>query len=115
MLFFPSKDKQKYVIVKVINRGDRPTTITHLVGFCWKSRWDVIFDRKKKKASAFVVNSDNIPRVVQPGEEWMGQTIQNEELERMASQEFLYLGVIHSMANKEILQRVRIRASVINT
>lgn len=108
MLFFPSPDKQKYIVVKVINRGDRSTTITHMLGYHWKSRFDKFFDRRKKKVSAFIVNSDNVPRVIQPGEEWMGQALQNSEIEKMASEGYLYMGVIHSMGNKEILRRVKI-------
>lgn len=110
MLFFPSRDKQKYVVVKVINRGDRPTTITHMLGYYWKNRLDRFFDRRKKKVTAFVVNSDNVPKVIQPGEEWMGQALQNNEIEKMASEGYLYMGVIHSMGNKEVLRRVKITA-----
>jgi hypothetical protein len=109
MLFFPSRDKQKYIVVKVINRGDRPTTITHMLGYHWKSRLERLLDRKKRKANAFIVNSDNVPKVIQPGEEWMGQALQNSEIEKMASEGCLYMGVIHSMGNKEILRRVKIQ------
>lgn len=110
MLFLPSQDKQKYIVVKVINRGDRPTTITHLLGYYWKNRFDRVLDRKKRRASAFIVNSDNVPKVIQPGEEWMGQAIQNDEMEKMATEGYLYMGIIHSMGNKEILQRVKVHA-----
>jgi hypothetical protein len=105
MLFIPSPDDKKYIIVNVTNKGDTQTTITHFLGYYWPSRVDKILNRNVR---AFVVNSPDVPKIIQPGEQWMGQAHQDENMEKMAKEGLLYMGIIHSMGKKEILKRVKI-------
>lgn len=105
MLFIPSSDKKKYVIAKVINQGSTPTTVTHFLGYYWPSRFHKIF---RKDRQAFIVNCTTVPALVNPGEEWMGQAHQDENIEKMAREGLLYMGIMHSMGKKEILRRIKI-------
>jgi hypothetical protein len=105
MLFLPSTNKKKYIIAKVTNKGETPTTITHLVFYYWPNRLNRFLKRKRK---SFVVNSDQVPKMLNPGEQWFGQVEQNDDIEKMALEGLLYAVVIHSMSKKEILRRIRI-------
>jgi len=105
MIFTPSSDNKTYVNITVTNKGNTQTTITHCVMFYWKNNWDKFFKKNKK---SFIVKEMTLPTVIQPGEQWMGQAIQNEELEKMAQNGLLYIGIIHSMGRKEILNRIKI-------
>lgn len=105
MIFMPSPDKNTYVNITVTNKGNTQTTITHCVMFCWENKWDKFFNKNKK---SFIVNEKSLPRIIQPGEQWMGQAIQDEDLEDMAQSGLLYMGIIHSMGRKEILNRIKI-------
>ena len=105
MIFMPSSDKNTYVNITVTNKGATQTTITHCVMFYWANRWDKFFNKNKK---SFIINEKSLPKIIQPGEQWMGQAIQNEELEKMAQSGLLYIGIIHSMGKKEILNRIKI-------
>ena len=105
MLFIPSKDKNKYIVANVTNKGQTATTITHFALYYWKNRFDKFFNQAQQ---SFIVNTDQVPQVIQPGEQWMAQVIQSEELVSMATEGCLYAVIIHSMGKKEILCRIKI-------
>ena len=105
MLFFPSANKKKYVVVKATNKGETPTTITHLAMYFWKNRFDRLFKRERQ---SFMINSDQVPKIVNPGEQWFGQIEQNDEIEKMAAEGLLYAVLIHSMGRKEIIRPINI-------
>ena len=105
MLFIPSSNNEKYVIAKVINQGSTATTVTHLFMYYWPSYFHKIF---RKKRQSFIVNCTTVPALVNPGEEWMGQALQDESIEKMASEGILCMGIIHSMGKNEILRRIKI-------
>jgi hypothetical protein len=105
MEFFPSNDKKTFIIANVTNKGETQTTVTHFMGYYWESWWDRIFRKNRK---AFIVNSPDIPKVIQPGEQWMGQAHQDANIEKMAREGLLYMGISHSMNKKEVLRRVKI-------
>ena len=100
-------EDKTFVVVEVTNTGDRKTTLTHLVGFQYKSLLQKV--RKKQDKSFIVANpalSQPIPHILEPGERWMGGIEQNEELEKMSREGYLYCGVYHSSGKKPVLQRV---------
>lgn len=105
MQLIPSVDNQTYVVVTVINRGDRQTTITHFFGYYWDSWLDKIFNRNRK---AFFINNHEIPKVIVPGEQWIGQVNQNE-IEELASKGRMYIGICHSLSEKDLLVRVDLK------
>ncbi len=105
MVFMPSSDDKTYVNITVTNKGNTQTTITHCLMYYWNNRIDKILNRNMQ---SFIINEHSIPKVIQPGEQWMGQAIQNEKIETMAKNGFLYMGIIHSMNKKEIMNRIKI-------
>lgn len=105
MVFVPSSDDKKKIITNVTNRGDRPTTITNYLAYYWPSRVDKVFKRNMK---SFIIKSDNIPMIIQPGEQWVGLSNQDEKMEKMAKEGLLYMGITHSMSEKVILKRVKV-------
>ena len=96
-----------YINVSVVNKGYVAITITHLVGFYCKNHWDRILGKRQW----FFVNTikGDIPRVLQPGETWLGFINQEDEfLKKMDKNKILYCGINHSMDGKAIMKRVRL-------
>jgi hypothetical protein len=102
-----SYGKGPFVVVEVRNNGDRKTTVTHLVGFCFKrlvDRW-----LRRKPAHTFIVSNPDpgkLPHVLEAGERWLGILVQNEELENWSREFELRIGVLHSGAKKPITERL---------
>ena len=46
--------------------------------------------------------------IIQPGEQWVGLSNQDEKMEKMAKEGLLYMGITHSMSEKVILKRVKV-------
>ena len=104
-------EDEKFVVVTVTNTGDRKTTITHLIGFHYASVYNRL--RKKQDTSFFVATpalSTPLPHVLESGERWFGGIEQNEELEQMSQNGYLYCGVYHSGAKRPVVQRVIVRS-----
>lgn len=101
---------KSYVVVEAVNKGSKKTTITHLVGYHYSSFVKRIL--KKQSTTFFVPDTgptQRLPHVLEPGERWLGIMEQNEDLEKMAGQGYLYCGINHSLKTKPVLQRVRIQ------
>ena len=69
------------IMVEVTNTGNGKTTITHLVGFFYRSRLRKWL-RRKPDRSMVVLNpgSGQLPHVIHPGERWIGAMDQSAEL-----------------------------------
>lgn len=99
--------KGPFVVLEVRNNGDRKTTITHCVGFCYASRLHKLFYCKPKHS--FIVPNPatgNIPHVLEAGERWMGLLIQNEDLVKWSQSGHMCLGVYHSGAKQPVTSHV---------
>ena len=99
-----------YVVVSATNKGNKKTTITLLVGCRYKSFINKI--RKKAEMSFFIKNtgfSQPLPYVLEPGEIWLGEILENEILEKIGCDGYLYCGIHHSLSKKAVLKRVMIR------
>lgn len=104
MIIVPSSNPgQKYINFVVTNKGDKPTTLTHVLGYYWPTWFDKLRNNERK---AFIVKCDKVPCIVNPGERWSYQAIQDKYIEKLAQDGLLYLGVSHSMAKKEVLRRI---------
>jgi len=105
----PGHEGKKYVTVRVRNMGDKPTTITSLAGRFYKGKFNRIL---KKQQKAFVVGTPGItqqlPYVLQPGTIWDGLIVQNEELERMATNWILMGELYFSHRKKPLVFRILI-------
>lgn len=98
----------KYISVEVTNTGTRKTTITHLISSHYKS---LIFKLIKKADKNYVVLepaflAPRLPHILEPGERWLGGIEQNNELEELSRNGFLYCGIHHSSSKKPVMQRV---------
>jgi hypothetical protein len=102
-----SYGKCPFVVVEVRNNGDRKTTLTHLVGFCFKrpaDRW-----LRRKSAHTFFVTDPGpgkLPHVLEAGERWLGMLTQNEDLAGWSRKYELRIGVLHSGAKKPATERL---------
>jgi hypothetical protein len=108
----PNADPTKtYVLVEVVNIGDKKTELTYLVGLYYKSRLQRI--RGKSDQNFAVINpafSTKFPCFVVPGERWVGGIEQTQDLEEMSRTGFLYFGVFHSAGKKALTKRVVVSA-----
>ena len=105
MEMVPSIDKKTYIVADFTNKGDTQTIVTNLGLYYWE-RWYHRFLRKKWKN--FIVKEDSIPFTVQPGAIWKGMIVQNDELEQMARNGYLYVVVFHSMSQKGVMKRIKL-------
>jgi hypothetical protein len=112
MRIYPSQPPtydNEYVAVKAVNVGNGPTTITHCLGYYTKNKWGIVL---KQHRQPFVINTNratgnDVPHVLNPGEEWANLADQNFLKER-AKGSWLYLGVIHNQKRRPIYKRVRL-------
>ena len=108
-------NKGVYIIVEVSNIGDKSTTLTDLVGVCYKSRLAVFL---RKPNYSFVVPNTMfrkmLPFLLIPGDCWTGG-IDQRNLEKEIKEEgigkidFLYCGVSDSSKSKSTLVRVKLK------
>lgn len=110
MVGVPSDDKT-YIVVIVTNRGDLPTTITHLVGLYYPSIFSKFLHRKINFFFPYPGPTPP-PYTLQPGNEWKGlidqDNLKQDLLVQGRKKGFLYCGVVHSSSNKPMLKRVNI-------
>lgn len=95
-----------FIYVEVVNKGDRKTTITHLVVFHYSSFFKKLINKKNMQGIVVSALNKPLPYVLEPGELWQGGILQNKELEEMIKNGYLYCGIFHSSGNKPILRRV---------
>lgn len=99
------------IAVEASNVGQAKTTITHLVGFYYKSPLSKLL--RHEPIHSFVVpdpKPGEIPHVMDVGERWIGMMEQNAEVEELSRKGALYVGVFHSSGKRPALQRVIIHA-----
>lgn len=86
-----------YVMVDVVNIGERPTTLTNL------SLKDKNLRKQFVVIPAFAIP---FPYVLKPGEIWTGGIEQDKELEDMAKNGKLFYQVHHAWAKKPSRKRI---------
>lgn len=98
-----------FIAVEVANVGGRKTELTHVVCYHYRSWWDSV---RRKAAKTFMIDHPSLahrfPCSLEPGECWLCGIEQNAELEEMARNGLLYVGVHHSASKYEPLRRVRL-------
>ncbi|WP_092791552.1 MULTISPECIES: hypothetical protein [Rheinheimera] len=100
----PGSEGQKYIFVKAVNTGSSATTITHFYGFTASSH----FERFRKRINQFIINGDGsynkLPAKLEPGEEWIGLAIQDDEL---LKEKLVYYGIYHNQKDKPVCKKVK--------
>jgi hypothetical protein len=99
----PDDGKGIRLALTVINRGDEPTMLTHMVGFVFPSWW-----RKYRNNPEYagVVNSPTIPYKLDINATWMGMLMYDKKLTDAREKGKLYVGVIASHSDGNHLIRV---------
>jgi hypothetical protein len=105
----PSRYGDKTLMsMTVTNRGDRPTTITHLAMHRYASWWSMM---RRRASDNWIVTdpseSQRLPFELKPGAVWIGMAEQTPDVEGMARAGLLYVAVLHSHSERSIQQRVR--------
>ncbi len=99
--------ESSYVLVEAVNKGNKKTTITLLVGRHYTSLINKLL--KKAKTHFFMldpVSTQPLPHIWEPGERWLGKILHNEILEKVGCDGYLYCGIYHSLREKAVLKRV---------
>jgi hypothetical protein len=108
----PEYEGKTLIVAVVTNRGDRPTTITHLAVAYYDAWWKAML-RKRSAANGWIATPSTTQRVpfeLKPGVEWSGMIDQTKELEVWAREGWLYATIYHSHDRKPIRQRISIQA-----
>ena len=68
------------LIAEVVNHGDRPTTITHLVFVYYRNMWNRLRNRADQNMAILLPNTRQpIPFELRPGSSWSGFAIQDHQ------------------------------------
>ena len=99
------RSEKKHIFVEVVNRGDRPTTLTHLCVYQYASALGRY--RRKRKASFFVPSPGGgavLPHELGSGQRWTGLMDQATLVSHVSgASRYLHVGVSHSGSKKEVL------------
>ena len=96
------------LFVEVTNTGDKKVTITHLVLTYYDSFWERVLKRSSKNFVVLNPLPGQIPQLIDIGDRWVGLIEQSKDLEKMAKNGYLYVGINHSSSAKTLLKRVKI-------
>lgn len=101
----PDDDGEPKLLLTVVNRGDTPTTITHMIAFTFTNRWRYL---RKRPTTSGVVNSTLMPVPSEVGinKTFMGMMRYNEKLMDARKAGHLYVGVYANHSNRPFLIRV---------
>ena len=105
-------DERKFIVMRVTNRGDRPTTITNMGYLLYRDDFVARWSRRSATFAAIVPGPSEaqpLPYVLAPGVQWVGMGEQDAELAQMAKSGCLMCAVYHSHTNKPIMQQVVVR------
>lgn len=107
-------DDREFIVMRVTNRGDRPTTITNMGYLLYRDDFMARWNRNSNTFAAIVPNPSEVqqlPYVLAPGVQWVGMGVQDAELARMAKSGCLMCSVYHSHTNKPIMRQVKISSA----
>ncbi len=112
----PSREGITWIAVNISNRGTRPTTIKNLGMEYYRSRWRRLRNRAAL-AAVFPNPSDGfpLPRVLNPGEEWLGLIPQQRldlriDIEDLSRSGHLMISVAQSHRRRAFHRRLVIQA-----
>jgi hypothetical protein len=100
---FPRVDNDPKLALFVINRGDTPTTITHMVLYSYRSRWAKF---RRKTTWEALVHTPNVPAEVGVNKQWTGIALYEKDMPEARAKGHLYVGVIASHSNRDFLIKV---------
>ncbi len=102
-------EEKKLISVEVTNRGDRPTTLTHLAFYGYPSWLSKAVRRRNKKVGIVPRpgGGQGLPFVLAPGERWLGLAEQ-KAITDYHQEPYLYAAICHSGSSTDALCRVQL-------
>lgn len=90
----PGPRDRFYILIEVVNRGNTPTTITHLAFQSYETHLKRLLG---KPSMSFIAAGPSpaqpLPHVIEPGGRWVGMCIKNRELEERLALGFMWAEV----------------------
>jgi hypothetical protein len=98
-------DPSTYISVTAVNYGDRATTITNM-GFLYYKSWFNAYLRRNRSDSAFIITTPSqaqvLPYRFEAGAQWIGMSNQDESVDTMIREGYLFVVLYCSTAGKGI-------------
>ena len=107
-----SNSAQKFIVVRVTNNGDKPTTISLITYRYYETKPSKGHKQQPKERGFFnrpISATAQLPYKLDVGVEWSGMFLQTEEIERMAKQGYLYIEVEDTSTKSSALKNTRTR------
>lgn len=102
-------DPKTYISATAVNYGDRATTITNL-GFLYYKSWLRAYLRRGRSDGAFIITTPSqaqvLPYRFEAGAQWIGMCDQDDEVDRMIREGYLFVVLYCSTAGKGIRYRL---------
>ena len=107
----PGAGAGPYLLVTVSNRGQSPTTITHLALEEFPSWWARVRGKRAKAAVVIMPMlpgmTQHLPFFLEPGAQWQGAALQDQELEDWIASGHLYVAIYASHFRKPLYHWVK--------
>ncbi len=107
----PGAGDGPYLLVTVSNRGQSPTTITHLALEEFPSWWARVRGKRAKAAVVIMPMlpgmTQHLPFFLEPGAQWQGAALQDQELEDWIASGHLYVAIYASHFRKPLYHWVK--------
>lgn len=109
-------DPKTYVSVTAVNYGDRATTITNM-GFMYYTTWCNAYLRRNRADQAFIITTPSqaqiLPYRFEAGAQWIGMADQDDDIDRMICEGYLFVLLYCSTSGKGV--RFRLNRKVQST
>ena len=105
-----ARDDKTYICITVMNKGDAPTTITHVAGYYYKNLWKWL---RRKPDRIFIVPKPNlvpgqeIPFFLEQGKIFYGFIEHTEESQRLMNDGYLYAAILGTHRTRPHFARVK--------
>jgi len=102
--------------LRVVNRGNEPTTVREVAVVHYRSAWHRLLKRPSSPLKSYSYSSEEgLPKVLDAGHEWLASIPQRRLLDDYGEQGHLLVGVLCSHAEQPTLMRVRVSAASAGT
>ena len=97
-----------HVVVRLVNRGDRPVTLTHLGFRGFRSRLHKFFRRSSTVGHVPEPGGTRLPHLLAPGAEWLGM-VKEQTVWAQQNTGRIYAAISHTASDREMLVYVERR------
>lgn len=89
-----SNSSQKYIVVRITNNGDKPTTLSLITYRFYKTKPSTKHKQHPDERGFFseaIGTTVQLPHKLDVGDQWSGMYLQTAKLEKMAKEGFFYI------------------------